>query len=289
MGLPETVITERPVRIAYPNWLAAARRVLWSPYGVTFAVVVLLGLLAPVLTPYNPVAANPGDALASPSLKHPFGTDSFGFDVLCRVLYSTRTDLWIAFAGVTGGVLAGVVLGSLAAYVGRFWDTSLMRTVEIALAFPQLLFAMIVFAAAGNSPFTLVVILWLLNGVFYIRYTRSLALPLRDIEFVLAARVTGLNSWRVVTRHIVPTTLGPVFGQFAISVAYSIQLIAGLSFIGLGVQQPTPEWGSMIQIGAEYMAQGKWWPSVFPGLAIVVTTWALMGIARRLRTEVSGL
>ncbi len=150
-------------------------------------------------------------------------------------------------------------------------------------AFPQILFAMAVFAAFGNSALTLMIVLVLLNIPVYTRMVRSVTLPLVESEFVLAARVAGNSAPSVVRRHLLPNTLVPVFSQFALSCAYAIQLIAGLSFIGLGIRIPEPEWGSMINIGVNVLVFGQWWVSFFPGMAVVITSFALMGVSNQLR------
>ena len=282
------VQSESNSKRATPAWYRNARRVALSPEGLTLILLIIIAILAPLLAPHNPTQSNPAAALLPPSAKHWFGTDSFGFDVFSRVLYATRIDLIIALGGVAIGIVIGVALGALAGYAGGYADGILMRLVEMFQSFPQLLFAMIIFAAIGNSTVNLVGIIALLNAVFYVRLVRSMALTLRDVEYVLAAKVAGLPTRAIVVRHVVPRVLGPVFGQFAVSAAFAIQLVAGLGFLGLGVRLPEPEWGSMIQIGAGYIIDGQWWPAVFPGLAIVVTTWALMGVGRRLRRIAEG-
>ena len=281
-------VDEDDAALGIPDWRSHAVEVLLSVEGLTVMLLVLVAIFAPLLAPYNPTQSNPAEVLKAPSVAHWFGTDSFGFDVFSRVLYGARIDLVIALGGVGIGMAIGVPLGAFAGYEGGAPDGALSRIVEMFQSFPQLLFALIVFAAIGNSTFNLVGVIALLNAVFYVRLVRSLAMPLREVDYVLAARVSGLPRRAIVVRHVVPRVLGPVFGQFAISAAFAIQLVAGLGFLGLGVRVPAPEWGSMIQSGAGYIIEGKWWPAVFPGLAIVLTTWALMGAGRRLRRLAEG-
>ncbi len=254
----------------------------WPPVLLLIALVTL-SLLAPVLSPYDPETPAPADKLLPPSSSHWFGTDPLGMDVFARTLYATRTDLAIAVLSVLLGIAWGLPFGALAAYSGRFVDRILTRFAEMIQSFPQVLFAMALFAALGSNELNLVLIIGFLNFPVYLMMVRSVALPLRESEFVQAARCLGVPRWRIVLRYIVPNVLVPVFSQFALSCAYAIQLIAGLSFIGLGVQIPTPEWGAMINQGASYIVFGEWWPSIFPGIAVVLSVLALGGIGRRVR------
>jgi peptide/nickel transport system permease protein len=267
-----------------PGRRRAVRRLVLSPSFLTLVAITLLAILAPLIAPYDPVASSPKDKLLPPSTTHLMGTDTFGFDVYSRVLYATRTDLPIAIGSVLIAVLIGLPLGVAAAYVGGRFDALLMRLTEVGQAFPQILFAMAIFAAFGNSLITLVGVLVVLNVPVYVRMVRSVMLPLRDADFILAARVAGNPTRSVILRHALPNTLVPVFSQFSLSAAYAIQLVAGLSFIGLGIRIPEPEWGSMINIGANVMVFGKWWVSFFPGMAVVITSFALMGVSNRLRS-----
>jgi len=259
------------------------RQLLFSPSFLVLTVIVLAAILAPFVAPYDPVESIPADKLQPPSATHIMGTDKYGFDIYSRVLYATRTDLPIALLSVLVAVLIGWPLGAAAGYVGGRFDAVVMRLTEVGQAFPQILFAMAIFAAFGNSALTLGIVLVLLNVPVYTRMVRSVTLPLIESEFVLAARVAGNSAPSVILRHLLPNTLVPVFSQFALSCAYAIQLIAGLSFIGLGIRIPEPEWGSMINIGVNVLVFGQWWVSFFPGMAVVITSFALMGVSNQLR------
>lgn len=260
------------------------RRLVLSPSFLTLMAIMTLAVLAPVIAPYDPVASSPKDKLLPPSAEHIMGTDTYGFDIYSRVLYATLTDLPIAIGSVLIAVLIGWPLGAAAGYVGGRFDDLMMRLTEMSQAFPQILFAMAIFAAFGNSRLTLVAVLVTLNIPVYVRMVRSVMLPLREAEFILAARVAGNSTTSVILRHALPNTLVPVFSQFPLSSAYAIQLVAGLSFIGLGIRIPEPEWGSMINIGANAMVYGKWWVSFFPGMAVLITSFALMGVSNQLRS-----
>ncbi len=264
----------------------ARARWLLSPPMVVLVVLVLAGLFAPLIAPYDPVTPNPAEKLRPPSAEHLFGTDSYGMDVFSRVLYATRTDLSVALISVLLGVLVGMPLGALAGYVRGPVDGVLMRFTEILQAFPQILFAMAVFAALGNNLVILVLILAFLNVPVYLKMVRSVTLPLKESDFVLAARCAGHSDLSLVGRHVMPNTLVPVFSQFSLSCAFAIQMVAGLSFIGLGVRVPNPEWGSMISVGANFIVFGIWWPAVFPGLACFLCAYSLNRLGNRLRRSV---
>jgi peptide/nickel transport system permease protein len=252
-----------------------------SPPAIILAVFVAAALFAPFLTPYDPVTPFLAERLQPPSFLHWFGTDSLGMDVFTRVLYATRIDLSVAVASVLLGIIIGAPVGALAGYARGWLDDVLMRLTEIMQAFPQILFAMALFAAVGSSIWHLILILAFFNVPVYLRMVRSSALPLRESEFVLAARCAGHSTLSLVIKHILPNTLVPIFSQFSLSTAYAIQMVAGLSFIGLGVHIPEAEWGSMINLGAGYVIFGKWWPAFFPGMAAFVASYALHGLSRR--------
>lgn len=245
---------------------------------VTFgllAAIILIGLIAPLLPLQDPLKPNPLTKLAPPSWDHWFGTDHNGMDVFSRTLHAIRTDFALAVSSVILGVLVGVPLGAVAGYFGGWLDAALTRVSETIQGFPQILFGMAFIAATGNSLWNVVLIVAFYNVPVYAKMVRSVVVPLREIDYIQAARVAGNRPLRVVFRHIVPNALTPVFAQLPLSCAYAVQMIAGLSFIGLGVPIPTPEWGSMIQAGANYMVFGKWWPSIFPGVALFVSVWLL--------------
>lgn len=263
--------------------MAALQRLVRVPAFWVLIGVFGITLAAPLIAPYGPTTGDPAAKLLPPSVQHLMGTDSYGFDVFSRVLYATRTDLPVAILSVVIAVLIGLPAGTLAGYAGGWFDEIAMRFTEIGQAFPQILFAMAIFAAFGNSQATLVGILVVLNVPVYLRMVRSVVMPLREAEYIAAARLSGNGTMSIVMRHAMPNALVPVFSQFSISAAFGIQLIAGLSFIGLGVRLPEPEWGSMISIGAGGLVFGQWWPSFFPGVAIAVTSYALIGVGNELR------
>jgi len=270
------------------NRLKAVGRVIaTTPAVIILFIFFLIALLAPVIAPYDPIKPDPANKLLPPSAEHWFGTDPMGMDVLTRVLYATRTDFSIALAAVSLGVLCGVTLGAIAGYVGGVVDEVLSRFVEIVQAFPLFLFALAVFAAVGSSTEKLIFIIAFINTPVYLKLVRSLVLPLKQSDFVLAARCAGNSRMSIIFRYILPNTLGPVFSQFSINCAYAIQIIAGVSFLGYGVEIPHPEWGSMINVGANHIVFGKWWPSIFPGAAVFLSVLALTQIGERISQRYS--
>lgn len=250
----------------------------------TLALLVGLALTAGLLPLQGPTAVNPLDTLEPPSYQHWFGTDSWGMDVFSRTIHAIRVDFILAVSSVLLGITLGVPLGALAGFFGGFLDDIITRLVEVIQSFPQMLFGMAVLALLGNYLLNLIFICSFYNVPVYARLVRSVVNPLRGAEYVQAAKCAGNTSLQIVFRHIIPNALVPVFSQFPLSCAWSIQIIAGLSFIGLGIRVPTPEWGSMINLGANYVIFGKWWPSVFPGLGIVASVWALSNLGDQLKS-----
>jgi peptide/nickel transport system permease protein len=248
------------------------------------AALILAGILAPYLPLHNPVKPLPLESLKPPSWAHWFGTDRDGMDVFSRTIFAIRTDFTLALSSVIIGVAIGVPLGAISGFYGGWLDGALTRLTETIQGFPQILFGMAFLAAAGNTLTNLVIIVAFYNIPVYSKMVRSVVVPLRGAEYVQAARVAGNSSLAIVFRHIIPNALVPVFAQLPLSCAYAVQMIAGLSFIGLGVEIPNPEWGSMIQLGANYMVFGIWWPSVFPGLALFFSVWVLTNISDILKS-----
>ncbi|MFN8456662.1 MAG: ABC transporter permease [Anaerolineae bacterium] len=277
---PEVTLPSLPAQER--DWRRLGRGLL-SPVYVLLILFVVIALFAPWLATHDPIKPSPADKLKPPSAEYWLGTDSFGMDVYSRILYATRTDFSVALAAVALAVLVGVPLGAVAGYVGGWLDDVLTRLVEIIQSFPLFLFAIVIFAAVGSNTFNLIAIIAFINIPIYLKLVRSVVLPLKSADFIQAARCAGNSTPGLIWYHILPNALGPVFAQFSLSCAYAIQIIAGLSFIGLGVKVPHPEWGSMIQLGASHIVFGKWWPSVFPGLAVFLAVFTLNRLGHRIR------
>jgi peptide/nickel transport system permease protein len=241
---------------------------------------MLLALLAPWVAPYDPLAQ---DFLLfeSPSRAHPFGTDELGRDVLSRVIYGSRLSLPLAVLLVSLSILIGGVLGSVAGYFRSLPDAVVMRTVDLVFAFPAIILAMVVTASLGpnvrNAVLAIVVVSW----PAYARVVRGLVLSLGDSQFVQSSRLLGSSSRRTLVRDILPNLAGPVIVLGTLDLANAILLLSGLSFLGLGAQPPTPEWGSMVAVGTQNFQ--FWWVGMFPGLAIFTAVLAFNFLGDSLR------
>jgi peptide/nickel transport system permease protein len=239
--------------------------------GALVAVVALASILANVISSYAPTTANPTAVLQGPSATHWFGTDAYGFDIFSRVVYAGRIDLVVALLAMVLAMVAGVLIGGSAGYVGGLIDEVLMRVIDVLSAFPTFILAMILIVALGPSVPDLVVAVGVAEVPAVARLVRSRVVSVRSTHLVPAARLTGSSEWRILIRHVLPNSLGPAFVQSALVASYAILAVSGLSFIDLGVRLPTAEWGVMVQQGVQYLTTGQWWVSFFPGLAIGLT------------------
>jgi len=247
-----------------------------GPGGVVVVAVVLVALLAPVLAPHSLSAFDLTHRLSPPiwdtrgDWTHPLGTDTLGRDVLSRILYGARTSLGIAGAAVLLAAALGILLGLVSGYAGAWADALIMRLAEIQLSFPYLLLAIAVMALFKPSLANLIVVLVLRSWVVYARLIRVVTLSARERDFVVAARALGGRAARILFRHIAPNVVGPSIVVSSFQLAELIIVESSLSFLGLGVQPPTPSWGGMVSEGRDYVGSA-WWISALPGLAIVVT------------------
>lgn len=255
-----------------------------------FGLIILLGMVimaifAPWIAPYpkqGEGASNLEASLLPPSYEHPFGTDLLGRDILSRVIYGARTSLQAAVVVVIISVVIGTPLGAVAGYFGGKIDEGIMRITDIFLAFPALLLAIIIVATLGPSLINAMIALSISWWPWYTRLVRGEAVSLRERLFVEAARALGVRGSRIIFRHILPNCLAPVIIQATLDLGYAILATAGLSFLGLGAQPPTADWGLMITRGREFILR-EWWWSIFPGLAIFVTVLAFNFLGDGLR------
>lgn len=247
-----------------PQRLPAA---LVAGLGVT-GCYALLALLAPFIASYDPIAQNAAIRLTPPSAAHPFGTDNYGRDVLSRVIWAARVDLQIAVIGVVFPFALGTAVGAAAGYFGGLIDTLAMRVIDVVLAFPFLVLMLAIIAILGPGLTSFYIAMALVGWVSYARLVRAQFLTLRHADFALAARSLGYGHGRIIFRHLLPNALvGSIV--FAMSDAVLVLLNgAAVSYLGLGVQPPTPEWGIMVAEGQAFV-QTAWWIAAFPGLAIV--------------------
>jgi peptide/nickel transport system permease protein len=257
-------------------------------FGV-LAGMVLVAAIAPFLTPYDPEKTTEATLLA-PSSAHWFGTNATGGDVFSRVIFAARLDLLIAVTSVAGSFALATPIGAWIGYSRGWWTGVVMRVMDFIQSFPAFIFAMALVAASGQSILNIILVLGFLNVPIFVRLVRSEVLGLRQRAFVDAARCVGNSDLRLVFRHILPNTLGTALAQASTNVGWALLLTAGLSFVGAGVRPPTPEWGSMISDGAQYIISGSWWASVFPGIALGLTVlgFSLVGEGIRALLDVRG-
>ena len=270
------VATGRRMRTGFfrPAWRAFWAFCRSSPAAFTGVVIVLafvlMALLADVLVTTDPLRVFGTDVLAAPSSKHWFGTDGNGMDVFSRTIHAARIDLFVAVSAVALSIVVGVILGLIAGYRGGWFEMILLRVMDVLQAFPALILALAVVAASQESLTAVIFVIAFLDIPIFIRMTRGQVLSLREAMYVEAARSTGNSSWRIMWRHIMPNTLPPIIIQTAVRLAWSVKITSSLAFVGVGIQVPTPEWGAMIRHGSNYISSGEWWPSVFPGLALML-------------------
>jgi peptide/nickel transport system permease protein len=232
--------------------------------------LVVLAVVGPTVAPYDPLASNTSKALQSPSRAHWFGTDQIGRDILSRVLVATRLDLVISVAAVGLSFAAGSTAGAVAGFFGGWTDRIVTRITDTIMAFPLFVLAMGIVAALGNTLGNIVLATAVINVPFYARMARAEVNVRRDAGFVEAARLGGNGSARVLAVHVFPNCLPPMMVQASLNLGWAILNAAGLSFIGLGVRPPTPEWGIMVAEGAAFIVSGEWWIALFPGLALML-------------------
>ncbi len=244
-----------------------------------FAFLIFCAVLGPSIVPYNPLETNAANTLQPPSWAHWFGTDNVGRDVFSRVIVATRLDLSISVAAVAMSFVVGSILGAIAGFWGGWLDTILSRILDTIMAFPLFVLAMGIVAALGNTIENIIYATAIINMPFYARLVRAEVNIRRDAGFVRAAKLSGNSDIRVLAMHIFPNALPPMMVQVSLNLGWAILNAAGLSFIGLGVRPPTPEWGIMVAEGANFIVSGEWWLAVFPGLWLMmaVFTFNLLG------------
>lgn len=245
-------------------------------------ILFLIAIFADVIAPYDFAKQDLKNILQFPSREHIFGTDEFGRDIFSRVIYGSRVSLIVGFIAVSISVVLGGFLGALAGYYGGKLDNVIMRFMDILFAIPGILLAISIVAALGPGLKNLMIAVGVSSTPGYARIVRASVLSIKDQEFVEAAKAAGSSNTRIIFKHIIPNCLAPIIVQATLGVALAILTAAGLSFIGLGIQPPTPEWGSMLSGGRGYI-RDNWYMTMFPGLAIVVTIFALNVLGDGLR------
>jgi peptide/nickel transport system permease protein len=238
--------------------------------GTIVGTVSLLAVLAPWLAPYDPTDVNVKAILLAPSWQHWCGTDTLGRDVFSRMLYGARVSLAVGFVAVGISMLIGILLGAIAGYGGRFTDSLIMRWTDMVLCFPTFFLILAVIAFLKPSIWNIMIVIGLTSWMGVARLVRAEFLSLRQREFVLAARATGVPALRIIGRHLLPNAMSPILVSAILGVAGAVLVESGLSFLGLGVQPPNPSWGNILTEGKDNI-QIAWWLSLYPGLAILIT------------------
>jgi len=231
------------------------------------AAILLVVVFAPLVAPYSPIAVDPRNTDAPPSWQHPMGTDTVGRDILSRVIYGGRLTVLVGVVAIVVAVGVGLPLGMLAGYYGAWTDRLISRSMDVMLAFPGILLALVVVAVLGSSVLnvTIAVGISLIPG--FVRLVRSSYLAGREQMYVEAARVIGVGNGRIMIRHVLPNVVAPLLVLATVAMGWAIIIGAALSFLGLGAQAPTPEWGVDLASGREWI-RSAWWMSTFPGIAI---------------------
>ncbi len=278
------------------------RSIMWNQFRrhqmamvgtVVLALLIFGSIFVGVLSPYSPTESSIRERRQPPSLTHPMGTDTLGRDILTRLLYGGRVSLSIGLAATVVGITIGTLVGSLAGYYGGRVDDFLMRLTDLVISLPRLFMLIImslllrtldvpILKAYGNVG-GIILILGLLSWTGVARLVRGQFLGLKEKEFVEAARALGYGNMRIVFRHILPNTATPIIVAATLSVARTIISESGLSFLGFGVQPPTPTWGNMLNAAQDEMRKGNWWMAVFPGLMIFLTVISINYIGDGLR------
>jgi len=231
--------------------------------------IIFLAVFAPYIAPYDYAKIDPGAVLLPPSWKHPFGTDQLGRDVLSRIIWGARVSVEVGVVSVGIATVIGTVIGAVAGYYGGLVDAILMRFVDVMLCFPTFFLVLAVIAVLEPSILNIMVVIGLTSWMGVARLVRAEVLSLREREFVLSAKIVGASDFRIIFKHIIPNAISPVLVAATLGVGYAILIESALSFLGIGVQPPTPSWGSILASGKDNI-EIAWWLSFFPGLAILV-------------------
>ena len=248
--------------------------------GVAIGAAIVLGyallaLLAPWIAPFDPIAVHADAILTPPSAKFPLGTDGNGMDLLSRIIHGARYAFGIAVPAVLLSVAIGLPVGLWAGYRGGWADEILLRGMDLLRVFPSIILALTIVAATGQSIINVVLVIGLLDAPIFARVVRAEILALRGGLLIESARAIGNGTGRLLFVHVLPNSMSGALTQVSVRMAWAIRVSATLAFVGVGIQQPTPEWGAMIRQGAEYMVTGEWWVALFPGLALVTLVFGL--------------
>lgn len=294
--MTEIAISPREARISPSQSMAG---LIWNRFrrhpgavaGTVVLSILILAVLCAGLSPYDPEASDMTSRFAPPSRQHPMGTDALGRDLLTRVLYGGRISLAVGFSVVIITLLIGVPLGAVAGYFGGWVDNILMRITDAALTLPSLLVLILLSAVLRevNAPFleenpvlTIAMVIGLLSWMFVARLVRAAYISIREQDFVIATRTLGATDLRIIIKHILPNAVGPIIVESTLEIGYAILEESGLSFLGFGIQPPTPSWGNLLSNAQEHMTKHPWL-AIFPGLMIFQTIISINYIGDGLR------
>lgn len=269
----DETLHEKPENQWLEMWrsLIANRAAMVSLFFIAF--LVLVAVFGPLVTPYNPIETNMGNALKAPSSVHWFGTDQLGMDIFSRVIAGTRVSLTVGLLAVSIALTIGIVLGSIAGYVGGWVDTLIMRVMDMMLAVPSILLAITLMAALGKGIDKAVIAIGLVSIPEYARIVRGAILSIKENDYVAAARVVGNSNLRIIFRHVLPNALSVIIVRGTLGISSAVLDTAALGFLGMGVQPPQAEWGDMLGRARGFIFQAPW-TLLFPGMAITATVLA---------------
>ena len=279
---PAAPATGFATTLAHARYVLAANLVTAVAFAL-FAMILLTALIGPYVVPYDPLASDTAAALKAPSATHWFGTDQLGRDMFSRVIAATRLDVFIAIASVALVFLMGGLAGVAAGFLGGWTERIVSRIADTIMAFPLFVLAMGIVAALGNTVENIILATAIVNFPLYARVARAEANVRREAGFVQAARLSGNGEMRILLAHVLPNILPIMVVQMSLTMGYAILNAAGLSFIGLGVRPPTPEWGIMVAEGAAFMVSGEWWNAFFPGAALMLAVFCFNLVGDGLR------
>lgn len=242
---------------------------------VIVGLFVVMAILAPWISPMNPIMVHADSVLMPPSARFLLGTDGNGMDLLSRIIYGARYAFGIAVPAVALSILIGLPVGLWAGYRGGWVDEALLRSMDLLRVFPSIILALTIVAATGQSIVNVILVIGLLDAPIFARVVRSEMLALRGGLLIESARAIGNGTTRMLLVHLLPNSISGALAQISVRMAWAIRVSATLAFVGIGIQQPTPEWGAMIRQGAEFMVTGEWWVALFPGLALVTLIFGL--------------
>lgn len=244
--------------------------------GMTIVLIhAILAVFAPWIAPHDPIASYAERVLAAPDAQFLLGTDGNGMDILSRLIYGARYAFGIALPAVSISLAIGLPVGLWAGFRGGWVDEVLLRTMDLLRVFPSIILALAIVAATGQSLLNVIFVIGLLDAPVFARVVRAEVLALRGSTMVESARAIGNSTSRILFVHLLPNALSGTLAQVSVRMAWAVRVSATLAFVGVGIQQPTPEWGAMIRQGAEYMVTGEWWVALFPGLALVSLVFGL--------------